>query len=197
MDDHSTTMNNSFSARYLQGSSAALQQAAYQLGPLIDQAAELLIQALAAGNKILVCGNGGSAADAQHFAAELVVRFEVDRRAYPAIALTTDTSLLTAAGNDLGFEALFSRQVEALGFPGDVLVAISTSGRSQNVVNAAQTARQQGLQVVVLTGPLPNPLAQQAHLAIGVSADQTAHIQVVHITAIHAICKRIESSLAA
>jgi len=181
-----------FLTGYLNEACEVLQKASNTLPGVIEQIAKMIIDTIANNHKILICGNGGSAADAQHFAAELVVRFEMQRRAFPALALTTDTSLLTAVGNDLGFEEIFSRQVEALGLQGDILVAISTSGRSPNVLTAAKTARQLGLSVVALTGPLPNPLAQLSHVTLSAPSDQTAHTQIVHITAIHAICKLIE-----
>ncbi len=148
---------------------------------------KLLFSALKSGKKILLCGNGGSAADCQHFAAELVVRLHKGkpRRAQPAIALTTDSSILTAAGNDLGFEKLFSRQVEALGVAGDVLVAISTSGTSANVVEAARAARKKKMKVIALTGKNSGKLGRLADFQITVSSADTQRIQEMHITILH------------
>jgi D-sedoheptulose 7-phosphate isomerase len=152
----------------------------------------LWADALSGGHKILLCGNGGSAADAQHAATELVVRLKRKRPALPALALTTDTSLLTAAANDYGFEKIFERQVEALGEPGDVLVAISTSGNSANVVRAARTARAQKLKVMALTGPAPNKLALLAHVNLAAPSDDTQRIQEAHITLLHILCRQTE-----
>src|SRR5579884_3128699 len=135
---------------------------AEEAAPTVAAAARLVADALATGGKVLTFGNGGSAADAQHLAAELVVRFVGDRAALAAVALTTDTSTLTAIGNDLGFERLFSRQVEALGARGDVAVALSTSGRSPNVLAALRVARERGLRTVALGGPPGRPMAELA-----------------------------------
>ena len=152
-------------------------------------------QTLRAGGKILFCGNGGSAADSQHAATELVVRLKRKRRALPAIALTTDSSLLTAAANDLGFDHVFSRQIEALGQKGDLLVAISTSGRSKNILRAADTARRLGLGVTALTGPAPNPLLRRAHHPLAVPHDDTQRIQEAHILFLHILCRQTERLL--
>ncbi len=141
------------------------------------RAAELCINALAGGRKILLCGNGGSASDAQHIAAELVGRFVADRRALPAIALTTDTSALTAIANDYGYDAVFRRQLEALAQPGDVLIAISTSGNSNNVNLAAEQARAMGLAVIALAGKGGGDLAELADCALVVPSATTARIQ--------------------
>lgn len=148
--------------------------------------------ALQSGNKVLVCGNGGSAADAQHFAAELVGRYEADRRGLPAIALTTDSSVLTSLGNDFGFEEIFSRQVSALGAKGDVLVGISTSGTSPNVLNAAKAALAQDLRVLAMTGSNAAPLAELSHRAIVSHSDNTATTQEMHIFAVHCICAIVD-----
>ena len=146
-------------------------------------AAEILVGSLRAGGKILICGNGGSAADAQHLATELVSTLTLDHRrpSIPAVALTTDTSLLTAIGNDFGFEGVFERQVESLGRGGDVLIAISTSGDSENVVRAAEAARTRGLRVVALTGEGGGRLVKIADVAIRVPSAVTSHIQEAHI----------------
>jgi D-sedoheptulose 7-phosphate isomerase len=149
------------------------------------EAGRMLVSALSAGKKILVFGNGGSAADSQHFAAELVNRFRVDRRALPAIALTTDTSILTSVANDSDFESVFSRQVEALGAPGDVAVAISTSGASPNVLKAVEAARGAELSTLGLAGRDGGKLANLVDLCLTVPHQETARIQEVHALLIH------------
>jgi len=160
-------------------------------------AAALLIRSLRAGGKMLICGNGGSAADAQHLATEFVSTLTVDNRrpSIPAIALTTDTSLLTAIANDFGVEEIFQRQVESLGMAGDALIAISTSGNSANVVRAAEVARGRGLGVVALTGSSGGKLAPAADVAIRVPSDQTAHIQECHLAIEQLLAKLVEDSL--
>lgn len=145
------------------------------------------------GKKILLCGNGGSAADCQHMATELTVRYLSDRAAIPAIALTCDTSTLTAAANDLGFEQIFSRQIEALGQAGDALIAISTSGQSTNVIAAVRTARSKGLVTVALTGESGGALAPLAHHWIGVPSSHTPHIQEAQLVVEHLLCEAIEA----
>lgn len=157
----------------------------------------LLFSALKSGRKILLCGNGGSAADCQHFAAELIVRLRKGklRRARSAIALTTDSSILTAAGNDLGFERIFSRQVEALGIAGDVLVAISTSGISANVVEAARAARRKRMKIVALTGKNSGRLGKLADLWIAVPSNDTQRIQEMHVTILHFWGEALETEL--
>jgi len=155
------------------------------------------VEALRAGGKVLAFGNGGSAADAQHLAAELVGRFLVERVALPALALTTDTAVLTAVGNDLGFEAVFRRQVEAHGRPGDVAVGISTSGRSPNVVEGLRAARARGLVTVGLTGRGGGLVAGLADHLIDVPHDDTARIQEVHGMVVHVLCQAIEEAFAA
>jgi D-sedoheptulose 7-phosphate isomerase len=157
-------------------------------------AAEMMIQSLERGGKVLVFGNGGSASDAQHFAAELVGRFQIERLAMAALALTTDTSVLTGIANDYTYERVFSRQLEALGRPPDVAFAITTSGRSHNVLAALRQARQQGLATVALVGSDPALLEDLADVVIPVHATGTARIQEVHRTALHALCELIESS---
>ncbi|GAB4322128.1 MAG: D-sedoheptulose 7-phosphate isomerase [Candidatus Sumerlaeia bacterium] len=161
----------------------------------IAAAARLIAGALGAGRKILACGNGGSAADAQHFAAELVGRFVADRRPLPAVALTANTSNLTSIANDFGFEDVFRRQVAALGEPGDVLVAISTSGRSPNVLRAAEEARARGLKVVGLTGRDGGALRHLCDVCVVVPDAVTAHIQEAHIFLIHYFCAVVDESL--
>lgn len=142
-----------------------------------------------------MCGNGGSAAESQHFAAELTGRFRRERRAWAAVALTTDSSALTAIANDYGFEQVFARQVEAVGRSGDVLLAISTSGASPNVLAAARRARALGVQVVALTGPDPGPLATDADVVIAAPGASTARVQEVHLTLLHAMCDELETAL--
>lgn len=163
----------------------------------VARTATIIIDALRAGRKILFAGNGGSAADAQHLATELVVRFTIDRPALAAIALTTDGSIMTAAGNDLGFEQLFSRQIRSLGQPGDVFVALSTSGRSPNVLAACKAARELGMTVVGLTGLKGEPMADLCDIALHVPSETTWLIQQVHMAAGHTICAIAEQALAA
>jgi len=178
----------------LLASSHVLQMTAYRLSDSIQKAADLMITALKAGNKILACGNGGSAADAQHFATELVVRFLHDRVALPAIALTTDTSILTAAANDTGFENVFSRQVRALGQPGDVLVAISTSGNSPNVLAAAQVARLRGMKIIGLMGEKACQLVELSDLPLLIPSTFTPSIQQAHMAVLHVLCELVEKA---
>jgi D-sedoheptulose 7-phosphate isomerase len=154
----------------------------------VARAAGIVTGALRAGRKILFAGNGGSAADAQHLATELVVRFMVDRPALPAIALTTDGSLLTATGNDLGFDHLFSRQILALGQAGDVFIALSTSGRSPNMLAACKAARERGLTVIGFTGAKGDAMAALCDLTLRVPSGTTSLIQQVHVAVGHTIC---------
>jgi D-sedoheptulose 7-phosphate isomerase len=162
--------------------------------PIVEAAAAIRT-ALGAGGKLLIFGNGGSAADAQHFATELVVRFERQRAAISALALSTDTSVLTAAANDFGFERIFARQIEALGRPGDVAFGISTSGASANVLRGIEGAAAAGLQTVALTGRDGGPLGAAAAIHINVPERSTARVQEVHMTVIHAICALVEERL--
>lgn len=159
-------------------------------------AADWMAETLRGGHKLLLFGNGGSAADAQHIACEFVGRFEQERRAWPAIALTTDTSALTALGNDYGIDALFARQVEALGQAGDLVLAFSTSGNSPNVLEGVKAARANGLRVIGLTGQSGGKLAALCDLALCVPSDRTARIQEAHITICHALCEVVEAILA-
>ncbi len=163
--------------------------------PNIERAARLILRVLKGKKKVLVCGNGGSAADSQHFAAELVGHYSKDRRALPAVALTTDSSALTSIGNDYGFEEIFSRQVEALGEKGDVLIAISTSGSSKNVLNAIAAARKKKMHVIVLTGEKGKALQKRVDVAIVVPSKETARIQEVHELVYHAWCEYIDANL--
>ena len=160
--------------------------------PAVATAAEAIERATASGCKVLAFGNGGSAADAQHFVAELVGRFEKERRALPAIALTPDSSIVTAIANDYGYESVVRRQVEALGQEGDVALGISTSGRSRNVEAALAAARAQGLVTIALTGRDGGPMGADADIHINVRETTTARIQEVHITILHAICSLVE-----
>ncbi|MGB6692454.1 MAG: D-sedoheptulose 7-phosphate isomerase [Terracidiphilus sp.] len=160
--------------------------------PVLESIARIMASALRNGGKILWCGNGGSAADSQHFAAEIVGRFRRERRGLPSIALTTDTSILTAIANDYGFETVFARQVEALGALGDVLVGISTSGNSRNVLTAMETARSMGLVTVAFTGAGGGKIAALADHLFAVDCRDTARIQEAHALAGHMICDWIE-----
>lgn len=162
------------------------------LVPTIEKCAEIISETFARGSKVLLCGNGGSAADAQHIAAEFVGRYETERRAFPAIALTTDTSALTALANDYDFERIFSRQVEALAVEGDCLIAISTSGTSPNVISAVMTARGKGCRIIGLTGAKGKKLASLSDECIMIPSERTARIQEAHITIAHIICEIID-----
>ncbi len=173
-------------------------QAASVLAEPISQAVELMFTALSNGNKILACGNGGSAADCQHFAAELVGRFERERLPLPGLALTTDTSLLTAVGNDYSFNDIFAKQVQAFGQSGDVLLALSTSGNSPNVVAAIEAALERDMRIVALTGKGGGAIGKQltdADVHICVPHDRTARIQEVHLLTIHCLCDGIDVAL--
>jgi len=161
----------------------------------IAMAATWIAEALSAGGKLLLFGNGGSAADAQHVATELVGRFEQEGRALAAVALTVDSSALTALANDYGFDRVFSRQVEALARPGDIVLAFSTSGGSTNVVVALDVARAAGLRTIALTGETGGAVAAAADMAVRVPSRRTARIQEAHITICHVICELIEAEL--
>ena len=185
-------------AEHFAESIQAKQQAAQVLAQPTAQGAELLFNTLANDGKFLICGNGGSAADAQHFAAEMTGRFEKERMELAAIALTTDTSALTAIGNDYGFDHIFSKQVRALGRAGDVLVGISTSGNSGNVIEAIQAAHQNGMKVIAMTGRDGGKIAQmlqEGDVLLNVPYPRTARIQEVHILLIHAMCDCIDTML--
>ena len=161
----------------------------------LDRALELVRQTVRRGGTIFFCGNGGSAADAQHLATEYVVRYMRNRRAYPALALTTDTSLLTAAGNDLGFEEVFARQVDALAKPGDLLIIHSTSGSSPNVVRAAEVAREKRVPVLSVTARDGGRLKSLSDHVVVVPTDRTDRAQEIHLCMEHAICEAIEAEL--
>lgn len=171
-----------------------LRQVGYQLADRIKKVALLLDRSLNEGNKILICGNGGSAADSQHFAAELVVKYKKNRGALPAMALTTDTSIITASGNDFGYEKIFSRQVEAFGRDGDVLIAISTSGTSPNIIEAILVAKNSGIKVIGLTGRKSSRMVDLVDECIAVPSEDTALIQQAHIAILHMICDLIEQN---
>jgi D-sedoheptulose 7-phosphate isomerase len=158
----------------------------------IERSGQIICEALASDRKILLCGNGGSAADAQHIAAELVGCYEKQRRSWPAIALTTDTSALTAVSNDLGYEQVFARQVLGLARPGDVLIAISTSGKSKNVLRAAEQARELGCKTIALTGATADPLASLCDVIVAVPSTRTSRIQEAHITIGHLWCEMVD-----
>src|SRR5436305_7765150 len=158
-------------------------------------AADLIEQCLRAGNKLLVCGNGGSAADAAHFATELVVRFARDRRSYPAICLASDGGLLTAAGNDYGFDEIFARQVTAFGRPGDVLICLTTSGKSKNVVRALEEAKARKLKTIAFLGRDGGSTIGMADIDLLVRSDSTARIQEAHQLLLHVLCEVVESHL--
>ncbi len=162
---------------------------------VIEAAGELLINTVRQGGKILLCGNGGSAADCQHIAAELVVRYEKKRQAMAAIALTTDSSILTAHANDYDFETVFSRQIEALGNDKDCLIAISTSGKSKNILRAVESAKSKGMMVIGLTGCEGGELSKQATVSVIVPSIVTARIQEAHILIGHWWCGAIEEAV--
>ena len=191
-------MTNQRIQAHFQESAELKQKAAAVLAGPISQAVELMFMALSNGNKILACGNGGSAGDCQHFAAELVGRFERERLPLPAIALTTDTSILTAVGNDYSFNEIFSKQVQAFGQPGDVLLAISTSGNSANVVAAVEAALERDMRIVALTGKGGGVMGKKltdADVHICVPHDRTARIQEVHLLTVHCLCDGIDVAL--
>lgn len=181
--------------RQLSSHRAVVESIEQGLVPGISAVVELVVSALAHGKKLLVMGNGGSAADAQHFAAEIVGRFMMERRALPAIALSTDTSILTAIGNDYGFEAVFQRQVEALATEGDVVIGISTSGSSKNVHTAMLQAAKMGCKTVGLLGRDGGTIEGLADISLTVPCQETPRIQECHITIIHIICDLVEKRL--
>ena len=182
--------------KYFEESAVVLTRVADACGEGIERAAGLLIESFRSGGKLLLCGNGGSAADCQHMATELVSRFspDLDRPAIPALALTTDTSFLTAFANDCGYEGVFARQVRAHGRKGDVLFAISTSGNSPNVLVAAQTAKELGMSVIALTGP-KGVLGSLADVTIAVPSSDTQHMQEAHLAIEHLLCGLVERAL--
>ncbi len=172
------------------------RRVADEMGAEIASLADACLEALGAGGKLLFCGNGGSAADAQHLAAEYVVRFARERVPFAAIALTTDTSILTAGGNDYGFDAVFERQVRALARPSDLLVLHSTSGESENLIRAARAARDIGVRTCALLARGGGRLRSEVDLALVVPTDSTARAQELHLTIGHIVCDLVESALA-
>lgn len=162
---------------------------------VLDKISHEIIHALKSGNKVLLCGNGGSAADALHTAAEFVGRFQKERISLPALALTADTASLTAIGNDYGYDKVFSRQIEGLGKKGDVLIVISTSGRSPNILEAIGQAKKQGILTVGFTGKDGGTMKDAVSLCFIAKASKASHIQEMHITALHAICEVVEKIL--
>ena len=170
-------------------------RAAQELPEVLERVVKAVDECLHGGHKIFACGNGGSAADAQHIAAEFLSRFGFDRAPLPAIALTTDTSVLTAIGNDYGYEHVFERQVRGLGRAGDVFIAISTSGRSPSVLAALKAARDIGVGTIGFTGSRDTPMHPLCDLLLAAPAEETALIQQIHITAAHAICGLVERDL--
>ena len=170
-------------------------QSLLDLDPHVAKAAGLIEESLRAGNKLLVCGNGGSAADASHFATEFVVRFMKDRPAYPAICLAADGGLLTAAGNDYGFDEIFARQVAAFGLPGDVLICLTTSGRSKNIERALQEAKARKLKTIVFLGRDGGSTVGMADVDLLVRSNSTARIQGAHQLLLHVLCEISETRL--
>ena len=160
--------------------------------PEIERSGQMICDALVGGRKVLLCGNGGSAADAQHIAAELVGCYEKQRRSWPAIALTTDTSALTAVSNDLGYDHVFARQLAGLAQAGDVLIAISTSGKSKNVLRAAERARELSCKTIALTGATTEPLGSLCDMAVAVPSSRTSRVQEAHITIGHLWCEMVD-----
>jgi len=191
-------MTNQRILSHFQESAELKMHAATVLAEPIERAIELMFTALSNGNKILACGNGGSAADCQHFAAELVGRFERERLPLPALALTTDTSILTAVGNDYSYMEIFSKQVQAFGQAGDILLAFSTSGNSGNVLAAIDVALERDMRVIALTGKGGGAIGKKltdADVHICVPHDRTARIQEVHLVTLHCICDGIDVAL--
>lgn len=191
-------MNNQRILAHFQESAELKNTAAPLLAPAIGNAIELMFSALSNGNKILACGNGGSAADCQHFAAELVGRFERERLPLAAMALTTDTSILTAVGNDYRFDEIYAKQVQAFGQSGDILLALSTSGNSANVLAAIDAALERDMRIVALTGKGGGAISERltdADVHICVPHSRTARIQEVHLVVIHCLCDGIDVAL--
>lgn len=179
----------------LQAHRNLIERIELEMSPLIAEMAILLVDTFRRGNKLLVMGNGGSAADSQHFVAEIVGRFKMERRGLPAIALSTDTSILTAIGNDYGYEAVFRRQIEALANPGDLVVGISTSGNSPNVRCALELAREKGCRTIALLGKDGGSIKEVCHLALVVPSEDTPRIQEGHGIIIHIVCDLLEKEM--
>jgi D-sedoheptulose 7-phosphate isomerase len=189
MSDLSSNLN------YAIDDSVRTLQSLKDLEPEVTRAADLIGQCLRAGNKLLVCGNGGSAADASHFVTELVVRFAKDRLALPAICLASDTGVLTAAGNDYGFDEIFARQVAAFGVPGDVLICLTTSGKSKNLIRALEEAKAHKLKTIAFLGRDGGSTIGIADVDLLVKSDSTARIQEAHQLLLHVLCEIIEARL--
>ncbi len=186
-------MEDKIVSEFFEESSALLSQCSEELPSLLCRIAEETISCFEKGGKLLVFGNGGSASQAQHFASELVNKLAVYRKPLPAIALTTDSSILTSIGNDSDFSDIFSRQVEALGQKGDVAWGISTSGNSENVIKAVNTAKKTGLLTICFTGQVGNKLSNIADISLNVPSENTARIQEVHLCSGHALCELVEA----
>ena len=185
-------------AELFQQSSALKAKLATEMATPVANAAELISNAILEGNKVMSCGNGGSASDAQHFSGEMLNRFEMERPGLPAIALSTDCSTLTAIGNDYSFSEIFSKQVQALGQPGDLLLAISTSGNSANIVKAIQAAHNRDMHVIAMTGREGGEIGtilKEGDIELRVSSSSTPRIQEVHILIIHSLCDLIDRQL--
>jgi D-sedoheptulose 7-phosphate isomerase len=174
---------------------ATAERVAHELGPVLERAHQMVRETVQRGGTLFFCGNGGSAADAQHMATEYVVRYMRNRRAYPAIALTTDTSLLTAAGNDIGFDQVFARQVEALARPGDLLIIHSTSGNSPNVLRAAEAAKARGVPVLAFSARDGGALRALADHSVVIPTARTDRAQELHLCIEHIICDLVERTL--
>ncbi len=190
--DEADTFENSIASKSLSEHLRVLSSLVTDCSDSIEECGRLILDTVSRGNKVLICGNGGSAADAQHIAAEFVGRYETERRALPAIALTTDTSALTALANDYSFERIFARQVEALAAEGDLLIAISTSGNSPNVIAAVMEARRKGCTVIGMTGSGGKKLASLCDACLLVPSQRTARIQEAHITVAHIWCEMVD-----
>ena len=189
MNDFSSNLNRAID------DSVRTLESLKELGREVSRAIDLIEQCLHAGNKLLVCGNGGSATDASHFATELVVRFAKDRRALPAISLSSDIGILTATGNDYGFNEIFARQVAALGAPGDVLICLTTSGKSKNLIRALEEAKARKLKTIAFLGRDGGPTLGIADVDLLIKSESTARVQEAHHLLLHVLCEIIESRL--
>lgn len=187
-------LSNSFLS-VLEDHASVITKLGQDYQPVI-MAGELIVSTIEQGKKILLCGNGGSAADSQHIAAEFVVRYAKERRALPAIALTTDSSILTAHSNDYDFSTVFSRQIEAIANPGDCLIAISTSGNSRNITEAAKRAKQLGLNVIGMTGDVGGELKELVDINVAAPSKVTARVQEVHMLIAHWWCESVDTAVA-
>jgi D-sedoheptulose 7-phosphate isomerase len=194
-EDRENAKMRELASRELEESAAVKREIAQHLSDVIAKAAQVILEAYKVGGKVLLIGNGGSAADAQHIAAELVGRFKLERVGLPAMALTTNTSILTALANDYGYDSVFSRQLEVLASERDVLIAITTSGTSPNILKGVEMAHSKGATVIGLTGKSGGRLKDIADLVIRVPSDDTARIQEAHITIGHIICRLVETRL--